>query len=138
MENEGVKIPSTVRWLSAAASSKARYNGKIITASSVASPLRTSRSTDRSAEEDCVSRDAAITWRPTRRSGQTWDVVTALGGATLSQSATGRMRVVGGAPVDTPRRNIDAWWRGAVLERATGGTHGGEVRQLRRPPFRAG
>ena len=35
VENEGVKIPSTVRWLSGAASVMARYNEKIITASSV-------------------------------------------------------------------------------------------------------
>ena len=27
---------------------------------------------------------------------------------------------MGGAPVDTPRGNIDARWKGAVLERATG------------------
>ena len=35
MENERVKIPSTVRWLSCAASAKARYNEKILAASSV-------------------------------------------------------------------------------------------------------
>ena len=35
MENEGVKIPSVIRWLSCAASVKARFNYKIITASSV-------------------------------------------------------------------------------------------------------
>ena len=35
MENEGVRIPSPVRWLSGAASIKARYNEKIIAASSV-------------------------------------------------------------------------------------------------------
>ena len=32
-ENEGVKIPSAVRWLSGAASVKARFNEKTITAS---------------------------------------------------------------------------------------------------------
>ena len=35
MENEGVRIPSVVRWLSGAASVKARYNDKVIAASSV-------------------------------------------------------------------------------------------------------
>ena len=35
VENEGVKIPSTIRWLSGAASVNARFNDKIITASSV-------------------------------------------------------------------------------------------------------
>ena len=34
-ENGGVRIPSTVRWLSGAASVKARYKDKTITASSV-------------------------------------------------------------------------------------------------------
>ena len=35
VENEGVKIPSPVRWLSGATSDKARFKEKIITASSV-------------------------------------------------------------------------------------------------------
>ena len=75
------------------------------------------RYTDRSAGEDCASGDAATAPRPTRRSGHTWGVVAARGGVISSRSATGRMRVVGGAPVVTLRGSIDARWGGVVRER---------------------
>ena len=120
VENEGVRIPSPVRWLSGAASVKARYNEKIIAASSVVFAVADESVYRSIRKEDCVSRDAGTTPRPTRRPGQTWGVATALGGAISSQSATGRMRDVGGAPVVTLRRNTDARWRDVVLERAAG------------------
>ena len=65
-ENGGVRIPSTVRWLSGAASAKARYNDKTITASSVVSPVVDESTIDRSDEEGCGFRAVAAMPRPTR------------------------------------------------------------------------
>ena len=88
VENEGVRVPSAVRWLSGAPSVKARFNERIIKASSAVLAVP-DEATHRPARKNGLRLHGGMTSRPTRRPGQTLFVATAADGAASRHSTPG-------------------------------------------------
>ena len=89
-------------------------------------------------EVGCGCRAAAVTQRPTRRSGQMLDATTAAAGATSARSALGPPPYAAGARRSTQRQTTGAPSRGAGSRRAPGvNTLWPSVQTARAPTLRS-